>query len=350
MRNLLPRLIALACLGMALCSPLKARAQGQGRRREPSLQSFVVALMRGQRGAAIVTNPRTGEVLAVSNPQIAFDRVFPPGSTAKLVESAAALEEGLITPQDRILCRGVPELLGDAFHCTHPPSAEPFTLCSALANSCNYFFATLSMRLSSASLAHWYAVFGFGEPASGLGRESPPGLVRVGQDAAGKARSALGEQTILVTPAQLLLAYSAVATGGDVFPLRRPGRHQLDPSYAGPVRRVRLKRETREVLAGGLEDCVRSGTGHAAALPGIRIAGKTGTATALDGSGATHAWFAGYAPARAPRIALVVFLERGTGARDAAPLAGRIFRYCFLERDVETFSRPACAGRPGGAR
>lgn len=108
MRNLLPRLIALACLGMALCSPPGARAQGQGRGREPSLQSFVVALMQGQRGAAIVTNPRMGKVLAVSNPRIAFDRVFPPGSTAKLVVSAAALEEGLITPQDRILCRGVP--------------------------------------------------------------------------------------------------------------------------------------------------------------------------------------------------------------------------------------------------
>ncbi len=339
MCNLFPRLIALACLGMAFCSLPGARAQSQGRGRERSLQSFVVALMRGQRGAVLVTNPMTGEVLAVSNPQISFQLSFPPGSTAKIVESAAALEEGLISPEDRIFCRRIPEMLGEAFHCSHPPAAEPFTLSLALANSCNYFFATLSLRLSSASLAHWYAVFGFGKPADGLGAGSAPGLVRVGRDPTEKARSALGEGTILVTPAQLLLAYSAIATGGNVFPLNRDGTHRRVAGVP-PARRVNLKPKTLEVLTTGFEECVRSGTGRAAALPGIRIAGKTGTATALDGSRATHAWFAGYAPVQAPEIAVVVFLERGTGAHDAAALAGKIFRYYFREKDAETLSQP----------
>ena len=72
-----------------------------------------------------------------------------------------------------------------------------------------------------------------------------------------------------------------------------------------------------------------SGTGRAAAVPGIAVAGKTGTAPALDGSRSTHAWFVGYAPADAPEIALVVFLNRGTGAGNAAPLAGRIFKQYF---------------------
>ncbi len=333
------RLIGLAALALTVPSAPGARPHHPAPSRSPSLQSFLADVMRGQRGAALVTNPMTGEVLGVSNPQVSFQRAFPPGSTAKIVESAAALEEGLISPEDRILCRRVPEMLGEAFHCSHPPSAEPFTLSLALANSCNYFFATLSLRLSSASLAHWYAVFGFGKPADGLGAWSAPGLVRVGRDPTEKAKSALGEGTILVTPAQLLLAYSAIATGGNVFPLIRDGTHRRVAGVP-PARRVNLKPKTLEVLTAGFEECVRSGTGRAAGLPGIRIVGKTGTATALDGSRATHAWFAGYAPVGAPEIAVVVFLERGTGAHDAAALAGRIFRYYFLAKDSGALSRP----------
>ena len=75
-----------------------------------------------------------------------------------------------------------------------------------------------------------------------------------------------------------------------------------------------------------LVDCVQSGTCQAAGVPDVKVAGKTGTATALDGSGATHAWFVGFAPAEQPEIALVVFLERGTGAQNAAPLAGKLLR------------------------
>jgi cell division protein FtsI/penicillin-binding protein 2 len=95
---------------------------------------------------------------------------------------------------------------------------------------------------------------------------------------------------------------------------------------------VKLRPETFKILAEGLEECVRSGTGQGAAVEGVRVAGKTGTATSLDGSGATHAWFVGYAPADEPEIALVVFLERGTGAADAAPLAGRILRHYFTSK------------------
>lgn len=294
------------------------------------LQPFVNSLMRGRRGAIIVSNPTTGEVLAVWNPEAAFGRVYPPGSTAKIVEGAVALQEGLISPSDRIFCRRLPELLGEAYRCSHPQAVEPFTLATALANSCNYFFAALSIRLTSTSLAHGYAMFGFGSPAEGLGIESSPGQVRIGDGAAAKARAALGEGTVLVTPAQLLLAYSAIATRGAVFRLwnTSSGKKNAQPL----LRRVKLRSEVFEVLAEGLEECARSGTGQAAAVEGVRVAGKTGTATALNRPGVTHAWFVGYAPAGEPEIALVVFLERGTGARDAAPLAGKILQHYFTSK------------------
>lgn len=281
--------------------------------------------MRGRRGAAVVSNPMTGELLADWNSPVAFGRSFPPGSTAKLVETTAALEEGLISRGERVFCQGVPELLGEPFRCSHPPPNAPYDLVSALANSCNYYFAALSTRLTSRQLAHWYAVFGFGNPLPGGPPEASPGQVRVGETEVERARAALGEGAILATPVQLLLAYSAIASRGRVYLLRR----SFSGSKRTLLRRVPLRPRTFEILSAGLEECVQSGTGQAATVPGIAVAGKTGTATALDGSGATHAWFVGYAPATVPEVALVIFLDRGTGARDAAPLAGSVLKQYF---------------------
>jgi cell division protein FtsI/penicillin-binding protein 2 len=290
-----------------------------------SLQDFVNDLMRNRRGSVLVADPRTGLLLASWNSRQAFASAWPPGSTAKLFTAAAALEEGLISPSEETWCRRVPELLGEAYHCSHPAPEEPFTLASALANSCNYFFTRLSLRLRPTQLEHWFEAFGLG---------SPPGRVLIGMDDAGKARAALGEGGVTVSSAQLLMAYSAFANRGTAYRLsrRKPG---VDRAAAGraapsdPAFAVRLRSETLKVLSAGLEGCVQFGTCGAAAVEGVRIAGKTGTATALDGSGVTHAWFAGYAPVDQPEIVLVVFLERGTGQHDAAPLAGKIFKFCF---------------------
>jgi cell division protein FtsI/penicillin-binding protein 2 len=201
----------------------------------------------------------------------------------------------------------------------------PFTVTTALANSCNYFFAAVSGRLTPQVLAHGFAMFGFGSPVSGPDTPGNTGQVRVDGDPAAKARAALGEDTIFVTPAQLLIAYSAIAGRGVVSGLWQ-GSGARHPS---PLRRVDLRPETFNTIEAGLEECVRSGTGQGAAVRAERVAGKTGTSRVLGGSGQTHAWFVGYAPVGAPDIAVVVFLERGTGARDAAPLAGKILRRYF---------------------
>ena len=293
---------------------------------EESLQSAVNRLMRERRGAVIASDPRTGRILALWNARGAFEDAYPPGSTAKLVEAVALLEEKKISGSDRIHCRRVPELLGESHRCSHPVMGFAFDLKSALAYSCNYFFAAESVRLTSSSLLHWYTRFGFGTPVDVAFTAANPGDVRVPDDVSAKARAALGEDTVLVTPAQMLLAYSAIAPGGKVFRLWRSG----SPPKKIPrvVRKLALRPETLEMINSGLEECVRSGTGQGAAVAGLRVAGKTGTA-ALGLPGRTHAWFVGYAPADAPEIALVVFLEQGTGARDAAPLAGEILRHYF---------------------
>ena len=304
-------------LSCVLCVALTGEA-----RADESLQRLVNRLMRERAGAVIVSNPRTGEILAEWNREVAFKRAFPPGSTAKLVTCAVALEEGVVSPTDRIYCRRIPELLGKGYHCTHPPALEAFTLYSALANSCNYFFAALSARLRAETLQHGYILFGFGAAGS----------VKIPDDPAAKARAALGESPVLVTPAQLLQAYSAVATRGTVYRLWR----RSNPIQAPSVERtIKLRPATWNTIADGLGECVRAGMGQAAAVKGARVAGKTGTANTRNGSKFTHAWFAGFGPKESAEIALVVFLERGTGARDAAPLAGRILREYFQSKDRE---------------
>jgi peptidoglycan glycosyltransferase len=303
---------------------LAALAGGADLRAAESLQTFVSRLVQEKAGAVIVSDPRTGRILALGNPQSAFQEAYPPGSTAKLVVSAAALEEGIISPSEKILCRRVPRLLGEAYHCSHPPAIVPFDLAGALANSCNYFFSELSTRLSSSALAHWYGVFGFGA----AGGEAAPGEVLIPDNPRGKALAALGEQGVTATPAQVLLAYSAIAARGKVFRLIMPGQRKA-PSLD---RVVALRPTSFAVLTEGLRECVQKGSCLAAAVPGLTVAGKTGTASALDGSRMTHAWFVGYAPVEEPEVALVLLLKRGTGGADAAPLAARIFRQYFAQK------------------
>jgi cell division protein FtsI/penicillin-binding protein 2 len=317
----------LSRLGRSLAILLATLVGGSELQGAGTLQLFLDHLLQGKRGAVIVSDPRTGQILSIWNPQTALDEAYPPGSTAKLVVSAAALEEGAITPSERILCRRIPRLLGDPYHCSHPPTDQPFDLAAALANSCNYFFSELSTRLPASVLAHWYAVFGFGS-ANAAGEDTPPGQVRVGNEAREKALAALGEQSVTATPAQVLLAYSAIATRGKVFRLIKPGQRQ-PPSLA---RVIPLRKNTVVVLAEALRECVQNGLCHGAAVQGVSVAGKTGTAAALDGSGRTHAWFVGYAPADSPEVAVVIFLKRGTGAGNAAPLAGQILGHYFAQK------------------
>jgi penicillin-binding protein 2 len=241
-----------------------------------------------------------------------------------LVVGAAALEEGGISPSQRIMCRRDPRILGESFHCSHPPAVSPFGPAGALANSCNYFFAELSARMSSSVLTHWFGVFGFGA----AGEEASPGEVLIPDKPRGKALAALGDEGVTATPAQVLLAYSAIAAHGQVFGLIMPGQHKA-PSLE---RMVTLRPSTFAVLEAGLRDGVEKGSCHAAAVPGVIVAGKAGTGPALDSSHTTHAWFVGYAPVEAPEIALVVFLKRGTGGANAAPLAAQILKQYFSRK------------------
>ncbi|HXH49844.1 MAG TPA: penicillin-binding transpeptidase domain-containing protein [Terriglobia bacterium] len=309
----------VVCLIVTLAQPLHLQAQH-------NFQSYLNSLTARQDGSVIVINPSTGAIRAAWNLRRATMDAYPPGSTGKIVEAAGALEQGLLTPSDRIVCRRIPPLLGTDYRCVHPPAPQGFTVSSALANSCNYFFTVISLRLNAQSLIHWYSVFGFGTPAELDGMATSPGRVRLAQGPRAKALEAIGEWGVVVTPAQLLEAYVLVANQGAVWPLRTK---DVRRRHSHPFRQITAKPLTYQTILNGLVACVRFGTCRAAAVPGVQVAGKTGTASALDGSHTTHAWFVGFAPAERPEVALVVFLDRGTGEHTAAPLAGNLLRHYF---------------------
>lgn len=266
--------------------------------------------MQGRTGAVVVLDARTGAVLAEHRPGIARRTFAPPGSVVKPFTLEALIRSGRFKPETRLSCPGRVRVGGRRLDCAHP-GGTPLDAETALAYSCNHYFTTMARRLSPPELARALA---------------PAGRVTAAGTPEELALQAVGEARVEVTPYGLARAWRSLALRAAPSP------------------------ELRPVLL-GLEGCVRYGTGRLAAVPGLEIAGKTGTGTAGDGS-YSHAWFAGFAPARDPRIVVVVFLERGQGGADAAPIAREVFRAWAGTRGAGTpEQKPAAdAGPKAGYR
>lgn len=257
--------------------------------------------MAGQAGTAAVVDVESGRLLASYRLDVAARTLASPGSTLKPFTLAALLEAGKITPGTTVVCRRRVRIGGQSLGCTHVDTSEPLDSVAALAYSCNYYFAQQARLLDAREFAEALRRSGLSSP-TGLAEDEATGTVRIPGSEEEKQLEALGHSGVETTPLALLVAYRQLA-------LRRKqpgGNAALAPVFAG------------------LEAATEYGTGQLAQPAGLRVAGKTGTARARNGPW-THAWFVGYAPADKPEIAVVVFLERGRGGSDAAPLAREIF-------------------------
>lgn len=257
--------------------------------------------MAGRSGTAVVVEAGSGRLLAHYRLEVAARTLAAPGSTVKPFTLAALLESGKLPPDATLLCRRRVRLAGQTLNCTHVETPEPLDPTTALAYSCNYFFASFGRLLNPAALAEAFRRAGLAGP-SGLVADEATGTVRVPSGGEATQLEALGHAGIETTPLALLAAYRQLA-------LRRKKEGSggtLAPVFAG------------------LEAGTEYGTGQLARPEGLRVAGKTGTARSRAGNW-THGWFVGYAPADDPEIVLVVFLEHGRGGADAAPLAREIF-------------------------
>jgi len=266
-----------------------------------------------------VIRPRDGAVqalagLAVSAPQ-------PPGSTFKIITTAAALEHGVATPSTSYRRATFATLsgvkLGNA-------SGERCggTLTEAFVESCNSVFAPLGAKVGAKRLVESASAFGFGErsaiPSAKSSTIAPANELR---DALAVGAAAIGQDRDLATPLQMATVAATIAAGGR---RARPRIATIDPVVRHRAISAKTARQIRSMMIG----VVRSGTGTAAALPGTEVAGKTGTAELRPDSKDpkdANAWFVAFAPARRPRVAVAVMLiGAGFGGETAAPIAKEV--------------------------
>jgi cell division protein FtsI/penicillin-binding protein 2 len=239
----------------------------------PRLSAELTRIFGVQQGAAVLLDAGSGGVIAAHRLERARTRRASPGSAVKPFTLLALFEQGAVAKMGPVRCSsGEPR-------CTHPPFSGAMEPAQALAWSCNSWIAQMSAGLEAQRFRALLARFGF-EPARARTPEEVRGM-------------ALGVAGVRVTALGLAMAYRGLA---------RPG-------YSSVWK--------------GLQDAVLTGTAQAAQVQGLSVAGKTGTSQD-GGEDYPHAWFAGWAPAERPRAAVSVFVERGRGASDAAPLAGAI--------------------------
>ncbi|HTT94721.1 MAG TPA: penicillin-binding transpeptidase domain-containing protein [Solirubrobacterales bacterium] len=255
---------------------------------------------------------------------------YPPGSTFKVVTAAAGLESGVITPESTIDAPGSIIDEGHELANDYHRDWGSISLDTALTNSVNTWFGQLGQKLGQKKLFTTMEKFGFGSLppidlpeeellASGVYDYETQKLLNR-NDPVDLARVAIGQERLLATPLQIAMVAAGVANGGKLMKPQIWNRvvnadgsvtKRLSPAvYSEPV-----SKKTAEELTTAMEGVVREGTGTNAAIPGVQVAGKTGTAETPGneacggGEAENQAWFMGFAPADHPKIAIAASVE-----------------------------------------
>ncbi|HEX3804579.1 MAG TPA: penicillin-binding transpeptidase domain-containing protein [Solirubrobacteraceae bacterium] len=284
---------------------------------DPSLEQDAIDALGGNYGGITVMNPRTGAIEAAAG--IAFTALQPPGSTFKIVTATGALAAGISTPSTDYPYESSVEL--DGFKMQNAGGEVcGGTLTNAFAESCDTTFAPLGAQLGATRLVSMAERFGFDKPtgiASAL-ESTIPSSEEIGGSLSVGA-SAIGQGLVQASTLEMADVAAAIADSG-----RRPAPTMV---YG---QRPRFVRVTTPKIAGEvqgmMEAVVSYGTGTPAQIPGITVAGKTGTAELKNTAGKkndakdTDAWFVGYAPVGDPKVVVcALFPNQGYGADTAAP-------------------------------
>ncbi len=304
----------------------------------------------------------------------AVAEMYPPGSTFKTITGLAALQEGVATPSTTIVSRGyitVPNQYDPSVVYVFRDwgALGPLDFYGGIAMSSDVYFYYMAggkqdegfQGLGEERLARYARAFGLGEPTGvDLVGEESPGLV---PDAKWKEQAVgemwyvgdtynfgIGQGYLAVTPLQLLDAIAAIANDGELLRPRLvkeilDSHGNVVTTFAKEVRRrLPVNQEYLAVMREAMRQSVSKGVASTAQVAGLTVAGKTGSAEfgppRADGSHETHGWFVGFAPYENPEIAVVVFMQRGSGFTSAAPAAARIFDYYFHQRYVAEQEAP----------
>lgn len=329
------------------------------------------ALGRDVKGSVVAMDPSTGAIQAmVSSPsynpnglsshslseiQAAWERldsapgrpmvnrgiqeVLPPGSTFKLVTAAAALESGQYTPDSLVPGGATLDLPQTSTNLVNESGgscgADKVTLTQALMVSCNVSFGYLGLTLGDDALREQAEKFGFGERYLEDLNGQVDSRFPENPDPPQTALSAIGQFDVAATPLQMAMVTSGIANGGTVMKpylvdeVRSPDIDVLDKASPEPFREAMSSSTSRDLTQMMIE-VVDQGTATPAQIPGIKVAGKTGTAQSAP-ERPPYAWFVSFAPADDPEVAVAVLVEDAGVARDAisgsglaAPIAKRV--------------------------
>ena len=335
---------------------------------DPAAQKIALDALGDRRGSVVAIEPATGKVrVMASTPSYdpnalrdadVFQRLnrqdnsplfnratqagYVPGSTMKVVTAAAALDSGEFTPESQVVGTSPIEISGVPLKNFSDAQFGSITLTTALTNSVNTVWAQVAERLGADTYSRYMERFGFGsDPPLDYpeGQMTPSGVFDVESDEfievdsdVDIGRVAIGQERLRVTPLQMAGVVATVANGGMRMEPRLTSRivdpdgrtvERIEPEKAGRV----ISAKTAAQLTQMMSNVVREGTGTAAALEGIEVAGKTGTAELNIPRRINQPWFIGFAPRSKPKVAIAVTLENLVGAQggtDAAPIAKRV--------------------------
>jgi penicillin-binding protein 2 len=342
-----------------------------------SFQQFAESLMVDRRGAVVALDPRNGKVLCfVSKPDYdprllsgkiseevwatlqsdtahplysrGIQSVYPPGSTYKLVAAIAALQEGIITPKWTAYCPGYFRLGRKTIKCWNSKGHGKISLMAAIKGSCNVFFYQLGLKIGLDTWSKYSQMLLFGAHTGIDLPDESRGLVPTldyylntygpnGWTKGNLANLAIGQGELLTTPLQMARFAMTLANKGVVY---RP--HIANYLYDKETKeRLFFPIETDYIhgisddvytlIREGMRDVVAGGTGWRGSVPGIEVAGKTGTSQ--NPHGEDHAWFIAFAPYEDPVIAMAVIVENGGGGGAiAAPIASKCMEKFFYNR------------------
>jgi len=271
---------------------------------------------------------------------------YEPGSTFKLITSAMALEEGVVTINDYFQCNGYLRVGGYNIGCWKAGGHGHVDFVGALKGSCNPAFMTIGARVGNTNFYKYYKGFGFTEktgielPGETTGTFYPEGSFNETE----LATASFG-QGPTVTPLQMLAAIGAIANDGKLLKPHlvksiSDSNGNIIESYDTQIVRQVISEQTSTILRGIMEEVVSDGTGGAAYLEGFRIGGKTGTSEKIPrGNNKYVASFAGIAPADDPQVVMILLLDEPpgvhTGGAIAAPLAGKIMDDVLRYMDIK---------------
>jgi len=361
--------------GSLLDQVLGDRKEGQDLRTslDPRGQQAALSALQGRNGSVVALEPATGKVLVMANvPSYdpndvveeqrrrgrgesegsgRFNRAtqarYPPGSTFKVVTAAAALDTNTYNPDSLVDGKNNKRISGVPLQNSGGQDFPTITLTEALTNSVNTVWAEVGEKMGADTMYRYMRRFGFnqkppidlpGDELTASGVYNNRGRLLDDEDPVDIGRVAIGQERLQVTPLQMAMVASAVANGGSLMKphfadrfVRPDGR--LASRYRQEEAAQVMSRSTADRLTDMMGQVVKEGTGTQAALEGIDVAGKTGTAEVQNGA-SNQAWFIAFAPKDDPKVAIAVTVERtqGQGGTVAAPIAKQVMQALIGEQ------------------